>query len=122
MFDTDEFMPAGGGSGEPKSIDHWVFGSPQNDFGSDMSEFLGSTFVPINLYHQYSDERLNSESGNSRDELFREMSFGFASWHSGNVVNFAMGDGSVRTIEAKIDATAYSNLGNLDDGQGTSAF
>ena len=46
-----------------------------------------------------------------------EMEAGFASWHSGNVVNFAMGDSSVRTIDAKIDATLYSNLGNRDDGQ-----
>ena len=44
------------------------------------------------------------------------MSFGFASWHAGNVVNFAMGDGAVRTVEAKIDANLLRNLGNRDDG------
>lgn len=115
VFDSDDFIPPSGNE-EAKSIDHWCFGSPQNDFGFDMSEFLGSTAVPINLYHQYSDERLNSETIAGRAELFREMSFGFASWHAGNVVNFAMGDGAVRTVEAKIDANLLRNLGNRDDG------
>ena len=82
---------------------------------------MASTSNIINMYHQFSDEQLIADGVNEA-RLFREMAAGFASWHAGNVVNFAMGDGSVRTIEAKIDADAYSNLGNRDDGQGTSAF
>ena len=98
-----------------RGIDHWAIGSFDIDATSDVSEFLGSTANPINLYHQYSDERLESTSGVAG--LIDEMEAGFASWHSGNVVNFAMGDSSVRTVDAKIDATLYSNLGNRDDGQ-----
>ena len=104
-----------------RNIDHWCIGSPDVDRTSDFSEFVGSTSNIINMYHQFSDEQLIA-SGVNEVRLFAEMAAGFASWHAGNVVNFAMGDGSVRTIEAKIDAEAYSNLGNRDDGQGTSAF
>ena len=98
-----------------RGIDHWAIGSFDIDATSDVSEFLGSTANPINLYHQYPDERLMATSGRAR--LIDEMEGGFASWHAGNVVNFAMGDSSVRTVEAKIDAALYSNLGNRDDGQ-----
>ena len=104
-----------------RGLDHWCVGSPDIDRTIDLSEFMASTSNIINMYHQFSDEQLIADGVNEA-RLFREMAAGFASWHAGNVVNFAMGDGSVRTIEAKIDADAYSNLGNRDDGLGTSAF
>ena len=105
-----------------RGIDHWCIGSTDVDGTIDFSEFVASTANPINLYHQFSDEQLVDLSNNRLTDLLTEMAGSFASWHSGNVVNFAMGDGSVRTIEAKIDLTAYANLGDRDDGQGASAF
>ena len=68
-------------------------------------------------------------SNTRRENLFLQMAGGFASWHAGNVANFAMGDGAVRTIDAKIgqaviengevvlpNITLLQNLGNRDDG------
>ncbi len=105
-----------------RGSDHWIIGSPENDFGHDMSEFLGSTAIEINSYHKTSDAELMPLSRSSISTRFSRIAFGFNSWHAGNVVNFALGDGSVRTVDAKIDQQAYSNLGNRDDGRGTSAF
>jgi len=104
-----------------RDIEHWCIGSPDIDNTTELSEFVASTSNAINMYHQFSDEQLIADRVNE-ERLFREMAAGFASWHAGNVVNFAMGDGSVRTIEAKIDAAEYANLGNRDDGQGTGEF
>ena len=104
-----------------RGLDHWCIGSPDIDNTSDLSEFIASTENTINMYHQISDEQLIAPGVNEA-RLFREMAAGFSSWHAGNVVNFAMGDGSVRTIEAKINPTAYENLGNRADGDITSEF
>ena len=124
VFDTSDL------NGVDRSIDHWMIGSFDNDFNRDFSEMIGSTANGINLYHQFSDERLMTLSSNGRrEDLFLQMAGGFASWHAGNVANFAMGDGAVRTIDAKIgqaviengevvlpNITLLQNLGNRDDG------
>lgn len=125
VFDTGEL------NGVDRSIDHWMIGSFDNDFNRDFSEMVGSTANGINLYHQFSDEKLMTLSSNQRrEDLFLRMAGGFASWHAGNVANFAMADGAVRTIDAKIgqaiiengevvipNSTLLQNLGNRDDGQ-----
>jgi len=102
--------------GAAKGIDHWYIGSYQIDFNIEMSEFLGSTVVPLNLYHQYSDERLATVSSSSRSSLFREMAFGFASWHAGDGVNFCFADGSTRYLFSEIDVDVLQSLGNREDG------
>lgn len=121
IFDTSDFFNDAGDRIN-RGSDHWIIGSPQNDFGEDMSEFLGSTAIEINRYHKTSDAELMPLSRSAISSRFTQIAFGFNSWHASNVVNFAMGDGSVRTIDAKIDADAYSNLGDRDDGKGTSVF
>jgi prepilin-type N-terminal cleavage/methylation domain-containing protein/prepilin-type processing-associated H-X9-DG protein len=111
VFDTSHFM------GTSRGIDHWYIGSYQIDYGIEMSEFLGSTAVPLNLYHQYSDERLGTLTNSARSTLFRQMAFGFASWHPGDGMNFSFADGSSKFISANIDATTLSHLGNRNDGE-----
>lgn len=116
VYDTSEFM------GKNRGIDHWCFGSPQNDFGVDMSEFLASTAIQPNLYHSYSDAALGGLSQGQRTTLFNKMAFGFASWHAGGVVNFVFGDGSTRALDGNIDADTYAKLGTRSDGKSTGAF
>ena len=116
VFDTSDFM------GTTKGIDHWYIGSFQIDFNIEMSEFLGSTVIPLNMYHQYSDERLASVSNSVRASLFREMGFGFASWHAGDGVNFSFADGSTRYLSSDIDADVYQSLGNRQDGNTVTDF
>ena len=121
IFDTSDFFNDAGEKVN-RGSDHWIIGSPDNDFGQDMSEFLGSTAIEISRYHKTSDAELMPLSTSSIRTRFTQIAFGFNSWHASNVVNFALGDGSVRTIDSKIDADAYANLGNRDDGRGTSPF
>ena len=54
VFDTSEI------GGTNKNIDHWLIGSYNVDVHQDSSEFVGSTAIPLNLYHQFSDESLLS--------------------------------------------------------------
>ena len=100
-----------------RGIDHWYIGSYQVDFGQEASEFLGSTAVPLNLYHRHTDENLETGMSNSaRDTLLDQMAFGFASWHPGDGVNFALADGSTKYFAAEVNSTVLSNLGNRQDG------
>lgn len=110
IFDTSEF------EGASKGIDHWYIGSYQIDRNIEMSEFLGSTKIPLNLYHQYRDERLASLGSGSRATLFSEMALGFASWHAGDGVNFSFADGSTSYLSSDLDAELLENLGNREDG------
>jgi prepilin-type N-terminal cleavage/methylation domain-containing protein len=111
IFDTSEF------EGSSKGMDHWYIGSYQVDYNIEMSEFLGSTAVPLNLYHQHSDSSLLSMSASARNKLFSEMAFGFGSWHAGNLTAFSFADGSTVMLPATIDERVYSNLGNRSDGE-----
>ena len=116
VFDVSDYKDTGRG------IDHFYIGSPQIDKRQELSEFLGSTDVELNLYHSYPDERLDTLSESRAGTLFSEMQLGFASWHAGNTVNFAFGDGSTRLLESSIDPALYSRLGNRADGEVTQAF
>lgn len=116
VFDTSDFM------GASKGIDHWYIGSYQIDFNIEMSEFLGSTQIPLNLYHDFRDDRLAMLSGSARSTLFREMGFGFASWHAGDGVNFSYADGATRYLLANIDPEVLENLGNRRDGRHIPVF
>jgi len=113
VFDTSEF------NGSSRGIDHWYIGSPQIDRGIEMSEFLGSTMIPLNMYHRFSDERLAAEGVGDK---FDQMAFGFASWHPGDGVNFSFVDGSTRWISAEINPIVVSNLGNRQDGESIPAL
>lgn len=100
-----------------RSIDHWIIGSSQVDFGLEASEFVGSTGGPLNLYHRYSDEQLEALSSNQRDNLLDQMELGFASWHPGDGVNISFTDGSTRWIHAEVGATVLEHLGNREDSE-----
>lgn len=106
-----------------RGLDHWYIGSPDIDQfqGTDLSEFMASTRVPLNLYHQYSEDRLTSMT-TEPTTLLRQMAFGFASWHASNGVNFCLGDGAVRYVSANVSVTVLSNLGNRADGQTLESF
>ncbi len=120
VFDTSPFTAASGSPGSwsttNRGIDHWYIGSDQIDQkqGTDLSEFMGSTMVPLNLYHRYSEDRLKT-LGSNPNLLFAQMEFGFASWHAGDGVSFAFVDGSAKYINSSVDATVLSNLGNRQD-------
>ena len=91
--------------------DHWAFGGDDLDTNNqgDMSEFLGSTGVPMNA--------LKVPEGSPAFAAY-ELSFG--SRHPGGA-NFAFADGSVRLVLDSIDAAAYSALGSRNLGEQTSA-
>ncbi len=109
VFDTSHYESSSRG------IDHWYIGSYQVDYNQDISEFVGSTKVPLNLYHQYGDERLATVTNTA--QLFSEMAFGFASWHPDDGVNFVFVDGSTKFINAEIDPTLFQYMGDRRDGQ-----
>ena len=66
---------------------------------------LSGTSIPLNIMEEYVDTN-----------WFR--SFGYKSLHSAGV-NFAMGDGSVRTIVQAIDYRVYNELGTRAGGEAT---
>jgi len=121
IFDTSDFVNDGGDSVN-RGSDHWIIGSPENDFGQDMSEFLGSTAIEINRYHNTPDSVLATLSSSTISSRFSQIAFGFNSWHAGNLVNFTLGDGSVHSIDSNIDVETFSNLGNIRDGQTLGEF
>ena len=91
--------------------DHWAFGGDDLDTNNqgDMSEFLGSTGVPMNAP--------KVPEGSPAFAAY-EMSFG--SRHPGGAA-FAYADGSVRFLVDSIDAAAYSALGSRNLGEQNSA-
>lgn len=111
IFDTSDYQ------GDSRGIDHWIVGSYHIDIGQDLSEFVGSTANPINLYHSWPDFKLDTISESARNDLFQQMAFGFASWHAGDGVNFVFADGSTRFISTTIGETVYRALGNRRDGE-----
>ena len=119
IFDTA--LPLGNGSS--LDSDHWCFGSYRVDFrngtsgtnasgnASDESEVMGSTGVPLNLYHLTRDQTsLSAIEG-------EQISFAFGSWHSAKSVGFGFADGTARFLTSDIDLDIYSNLGRKDDGE-----
>jgi prepilin-type processing-associated H-X9-DG protein len=86
--------------------DHWAFGGDDLDTNNqgDMSEFLGSTGVPMNA------PRVAQGSA-----AFAAYELSFGSRHPGGAT-FAFGDGSVRSLQDSIDPAAYSALGSRNLG------
>jgi prepilin-type N-terminal cleavage/methylation domain-containing protein/prepilin-type processing-associated H-X9-DG protein len=91
--------------------DHWAFGGDDCDTNNqgDMSEFLGSTGVPM-----------NAPKVPEGSAAFAAYEFSFGSRHQSGAA-FAFGDGSVRYLQDSIDPAAYSALGsrNLGDQVGS---
>ena len=86
--------------------DHWGFGGDDLDTNNqgDMSEFLGSTGVPM-----------NAPKVAQGSAAFAAYELSFGSRHPGGAT-FAYGDGSVRFLQDSIDAAAYSALGSRNLG------
>ena len=120
VFDSSPFKAPPGRpaswSTTNRGIDHWYIGSYQIDQkqGTDLSEFIGSTKVPLNLYHRYPESRLKTLTSNPNN-LFALMEFGFASWHAGDMVSFTFVDGSTKLINAEIDPLIFQYLGDRAD-------
>jgi prepilin-type processing-associated H-X9-DG protein len=92
--------------------DHWWGGSDDVDTtpGSDLSEFLGSTAVPINLQKDpaYNQQICAASSGDNRD--CQALQLGFGSEHSGMCL-MAFVDGHVEPIKDDIDPQTWSDYG-----------
>ncbi|MFM8408518.1 MAG: DUF1559 domain-containing protein [Pirellulaceae bacterium] len=86
--------------------DHWAFGGDDADTNNqgDMSEFLGSTGVPMNL------PRVAPGTA-----AFAAYELSFGSKHTGGA-NFGFADGSVRFIGQTVQPTIYSALGTRNEG------
>ena len=119
VFDTSGIEFDSGETTNNRGIDHWYIGCPGLDKKTveESSEFLGSTAIPLNLYHRHSEQSLKRMAKSSATTLFGEMQFGFASWHAGDGVNFAFADGSAKYINAATDTNILSYLGNRSDRQ-----
>ena len=111
VFDTSEY------NGQSRGIDHWCFGSPQIDRRQEISEFLASTGTELNLYHKNPDSVLDRESNAEARRRIDRMAFGFASWHAGGTINFALGDGSTRILVDDTNTDVMRRLGDRDDGE-----
>lgn len=103
-------------NGEFRGIDHWYIGSRDIDRSNDESEFLGSTKVPFNLYHRFTDDDLLAMNSGQRRTTLDQMAFGFGSWHAGDGLNFVFADGATRFISAQIDPIVREQLGMRADG------
>ena len=102
--------------------DHWWGGSDDIDTtlgggegsegsGSvrDLSEFLGSTGVPMNLHRSPEENQEACLSSTSKACQALQLSFG--SEHSGGQVQMVFCDGHVQSISDDIDAQVWSDYG-----------
>jgi prepilin-type processing-associated H-X9-DG protein len=104
---------ATGESGEPEAgnrKDHWFGGSDDIDTGDgvDLSEFLGSTGVLINLQKASSENQATCASAESPGCQALQLSFGSA--HSG-MCQMAFVDGHVESVTDDIDLKVWSDYG-----------
>ena len=90
--------------------DHWWGGSDDVDTtpASDLSEFLGSTAVPINM-HETPDvhQQWCANPGSTKCQNFQ---LGYGSEHPGST-HMAFADGHVESINEDIDAVTWSDYG-----------
>lgn len=103
---------------QPESIegnrkDHWWGGSDDIDttFGEsvrDLSEFLGSTAVPMNLQRSSEENKITCQSSASKPCQALQLSFG--SEHPG-VVQMVFCDGHVSGLTEDTDARVWSDYG-----------
>ena len=92
--------------------DHWYIGSDDVDIENDSSEALGSTGVRPNLH-----QTKGCGDGFSKADC-QALQISFSSNHGG-VVNVAMVDGSVHSIEADIDEEVWSEMGTRSQAAAT---
>lgn len=87
--------------------DHWAIGGDDADTTGqgDMSEFLGSTAVAMNL-----------PPVAPGTAAFAAYEFSFGSKHTGGA-NFGFGDGSVRFLSQSVDLVTYRGLGSRNGGE-----
>lgn len=93
------------------AMDYWAIGSPQIDYfrcdggenGTEYSEFVGTTSVPMNI-------RFSPAFGGRQKEL------SFGSYHEGGAL-FCFADGSVRFLSESIDFPLYQSLGSRNGGE-----
>ncbi len=90
--------------------DHWWGGSDDVDTtpASDLSEFLGSTAVPINM-HETPDvhQQWCANPGSTKCQNFQ---LGYGSEHPGST-HMTFADGHVESINEDIDAVTWSDYG-----------
>ena len=112
-FDVKEQERIGGTRREPSTgdhKDHWAMGSDDFDTsdGSDISECVGSTGVPINFHRSFTSTQVACQSPNSVECQMLQLSFSSA--HPGGC-NMAHGDGSVQFYTEDTDEVIWSDLG-----------
>jgi prepilin-type N-terminal cleavage/methylation domain-containing protein/prepilin-type processing-associated H-X9-DG protein len=112
LHDT-ETEEAWGQNGEPEEgnrKDHWFGGSDDIDTVPfcDLSEFLGSTGVPMNLQTTPAENQAKCASPQSPECQALQLSFGSA--HSG-FVQMAFVDGHVESVADDIDLKVWSDYG-----------
>lgn len=92
--------------------DHWWGGSDDidTDPSSDLSEFLGSTGVPINLQETSDAHRQWCSASNGDNAKCQSLQVGFGSEHS-SATHMAFCDGHVELVKEDIDAKAWSDYG-----------
>jgi prepilin-type processing-associated H-X9-DG protein/prepilin-type N-terminal cleavage/methylation domain-containing protein len=92
--------------------DHWIVAGDDIDnwSGTDWSEFLGSTGVPINL-----------PKVPAGDPAFGAYEIGYGSRHTGGA-NFLFADGSVKFLRDSIDIVTFRALGTRSGGEVVSDY
>jgi prepilin-type processing-associated H-X9-DG protein len=102
-----------GPNGEDKAgnrKDHWWGGSDDIDThpASDLSEFLGSTGVPINFQGLASENQQMCSNADSNRCQMLQLAFG--SEHTG-VVQMVFCDGHVQIVQEDVDLVVWSDYG-----------
>ena len=121
--ETEELMGSQIEAVEGSRKDHWFGGSDDIDTTPfrDLSEFLGSTGVGINLQGTPAENQAKCSNPNSADCQALQLSFGSA--HPG-IVQMIFVDGHSESISEDIDKQVWSDYGTrasqtLSDGDST---
>ena len=102
-----------GEADEGNRQDHWWGGSDDIDrsLGNDMSEFLGSTAVPIN--YQTTTEQARQWCSSPESSECQALQLSFGSRHPG-IAQMVYCDGHVEGVQESIEPNVWSNLGTRD--------